>query len=234
MNRSYEYDSTPKPFNRSKYIESVMDFSTPMSTISTRWMMNNSQLKNSIDDNNVYDQLLRKLHEYKVSFYHTKNYLHLLDIHLHGLTKFLNQEKCLSDSNSLLRTILQMSVKLDYIRKAMNYVPQSPKLVETIQKMIEDIRNISVSSQTSTVRTDDYYTKLQQRQELLLELADKIVEQQKFMEKANLNKPKFDNHNERLVELQKLTDEYQSLQDENRLLKNKIKANIQILNIFIN
>jgi hypothetical protein len=87
-------------------------------------------------------------------------------------------------------------------------------------------------------RTNDYQSKTKQRQQLLMQLVDKLLEQQKtnekYMETINIDKPQFDNHAEQLAEFNKLTEEYQILQDENRLLKHQAKENIKTLYTFIN
>jgi hypothetical protein len=87
-------------------------------------------------------------------------------------------------------------------------------------------------------RADDYHSKIKQRQLLLMQLVEKIVEQQKTneksIEKLDIEKPHFDNHSEHLTEFTKLTEEYQMLQDQNRMLKHKAKENIKTLYTFIN
>ena len=71
-----------------------------------------------------------------------------------------------------------------------------------------------------------------------MQLIDKILEQQKvnekYIEKISIDKPQFNSHNENLIEFNKLTEEYQQLQEENKLLKQKAKENIKILYNFIN
>jgi CHASE2 domain-containing sensor protein len=87
-------------------------------------------------------------------------------------------------------------------------------------------------------RTNDYHLKLQQRQQLLMHLIEKILEQQKinekYIENINLNKREFNYHTKQLIEFNKLNEEYQILQDENRQLKNQAKENIKKLYNFIN
>jgi len=71
-----------------------------------------------------------------------------------------------------------------------------------------------------------------------MQLVEKILEQQKINEKyiemININQPEFDHHTKQLIEFNKLDEEYQILQNENRQLKNKAKENIKTLYNFIN
>ena len=87
-------------------------------------------------------------------------------------------------------------------------------------------------------RMNDYHSKIQQRQQLLMQLVEKILEQQKtnerYVEKQNIDKPQFHSHSKQLAEFNQLTEEYQILQDENRLLKHRAKENIKSLYNFIN
>jgi hypothetical protein len=87
-------------------------------------------------------------------------------------------------------------------------------------------------------RMNDYHLKIQQRQQLLMQLVEKILKQQnsneKYIEMININKPQFDYHTKQLIEFHKLNEEYQILQDENRELKQKAKENIKTLYNFIN
>jgi hypothetical protein len=138
MNTSYDFNSTPKTNNQNKYIESLMDFSTPMSTISNRWINNttnknfnifnenistdngnNSTLINDtiIDINNnnatIIDKVLQKFNEHKINFHNTQNYLNLLDGHLREITTVLNQLQNSLDQNSLLKpTADQLEARL--------------------------------------------------------------------------------------------------------------------------
>jgi hypothetical protein len=87
-------------------------------------------------------------------------------------------------------------------------------------------------------RTNDYHCKIQQRQQLLLQLVEKILEQQRTNEKyiklRNLNQSQFDHHTKQFNEFTKLHEEYQILQEENRQLKNQAKENIKTLYNFVN
>ncbi len=70
MNTSYDLNSTPKTIDRSKYIESLMDFSTPMSTISNNLM----STKNFNDFNStILNKLSQKFYEHKIHFNNTQN-----------------------------------------------------------------------------------------------------------------------------------------------------------------
>ncbi|CAF0896835.1 unnamed protein product [Adineta steineri] len=298
MNTSYDLDSsTPNIINRNKYFESLMDFSTPMSTISTRWMNNtktshsnekissdNSQNSTVINDtivdmnDTIIDKLLQKFNEHKINFHNTQNYLNLLDNHLCEITTILNQLQNPLSYNSLLKPttdeletrLLQMSIKREQIRTAINNFHQSPTITETLNDIIQQISpstskrtdstisyselinaiKLSMKQKTNLIehfyqeeihmkhRINDYYSKMKQRQYLLLQLVEKILEQQKenekYVEEINLDKPQFDKHSEQLTEFNKLNEEYQLLQDENRLLKYKTKENINKLYTFIN
>ena len=75
---------------------------------------------------------------------------------------------------------------------------------------------------------------IQQRQEQLLQLIEKLLEQQKLNEKhLEFANPSFDLHAKQLQEFNELNDEYQFLQNENRQLKQMAKENIKTLYHFI-
>jgi hypothetical protein len=71
-----------------------------------------------------------------------------------------------------------------------------------------------------------------------MQLIEKILEQQKineeYIETITVDKPQFNHHTEQLIQFNQLTEDYQKLQEENRLLKQKAKENIKILYNFIN
>ncbi len=136
MNTSYDMNSTPKTIDQNKYIESLMDFSTPMSNIS------NSRLI-KIDSNRlIVDKLLRKFHEHKTNFNHTQTYLNLLDNHLRELTTILQQLHNSLDQHSSLKSttdqleirLLQMSTKREQIRTY-----QSPSIHQTLDDLIHQV-----------------------------------------------------------------------------------------------
>jgi hypothetical protein len=82
-------------------------------------------------------------------------------------------------------------------------------------------------------------TNSQLKQQKLLQLIDKLLEQEKISEKylrlPNLPKPEFEHHHaKQFIELNQLNDEYQLLQNENRQLKQNAKENIKTLYNFIN
>jgi hypothetical protein len=141
MNTSYDFNSTPKTIDRSKYIESLMDFSTPMSTISNHWMTHES------NNSTILDKLLQKFNEHKINFHNTQNYLHLLDNHLHEITAVLNQLQNSLDHHSSLKTttdhfetrLLQMSIKREQIRTVMNNFHQSPTINQTLDAIIHQV-----------------------------------------------------------------------------------------------
>ncbi|CAF0956984.1 unnamed protein product [Rotaria magnacalcarata] len=306
MNTNSNLHSTPETINPNTYIDSFMDFSTPMSTISNRWIsnttkiqlkgfnetiysdtssipiiINNKNIHNYHRNETVFDQLLQKLNQHESNVNHTQNNLHLLDNHLHELTKVLNQFNNVLNYNSSLKAdtdlletrLLQMSIKQKQIRIAIDNFHQSSTMRHALDNMNQKISsrisngtvatnpmmyyndlimavNSSINQSTNSIerfhheqnrikhRTEDYYTKLRQRQELLIQLVEKIIEQQKtsekYIEAININKSEFDSHREQLAEFNKLTEEYQIVQDENRSLKHKAKENIQILYNFIN
>jgi UDP-N-acetylglucosamine transferase subunit ALG13 len=144
MNTSYDFNSTPKTIDRSKYIESLMDFSTPMSTISNQWITT----KNVHEFNStILDKLLLKFNEHKIHFHNTQNYLNLLDNHLHEITTILNQLQNSLDQNSSLKTttnqletrLLQMSIKREQIRTVINNFHQSPTINQTLDDIIQQV-----------------------------------------------------------------------------------------------
>jgi hypothetical protein len=168
MNTSYDLNSTPKTINRSRYLESLMDFSTPMSTMSNRWINNlttknfnelhekisfddNSTIINdTITDNNnetIVDKLLHKFNEHKINFHNTQNYLNLLDGHLREITMVLNQLNNSLDYNSSLKStteqletrFLQMSTKREQIRTAINNFDQSSTISQTLNDIIQQV-----------------------------------------------------------------------------------------------
>ncbi|CAF0740781.1 unnamed protein product [Rotaria sp. Silwood1] len=288
MNTSYALNSTPKTINQSKYIESLMDFSTPMSTISNRWISNTTlindkiiHIQNNTNNETIIEQLLNKFNECKINFHHTKNYLNLLDSHLCEVKTVLNQLQNLLEQNSSLKTttdqletrLLQISIKREQIHTSINNFYLSPTINQTLNNSFQQIlprsSNIGISTdpmmyctelinavkssinqRTNLIerfyheqnrikhQTNDYYSRFQQRQEFLMQLVEKIIDQQKINEKyietINIDQPQFDNHREQLAELNKLNEEYQLLQDENLLLKHKAKDNIQKLYNSIN
>jgi hypothetical protein len=81
-------------------------------------------------------------------------------------------------------------------------------------------------------------TNIQLKQQILLQLIEKLLEQEKVNEKwiqfINLPKPQFERHNKQLNQLNQLNEEYQLLQNENRRLKQNAKENIKTLYNFIN
>jgi hypothetical protein len=115
--------------NGSKYIDSLMDFSTPMSTVAKSWT-NNSQNQTShdhndkmaaennhdstiinetmIDPNNnnetIVDKLLQKFKEHETSFHQTQNYLNSLDGHLSDMSTILSQLQSSLDHHSALKS----------------------------------------------------------------------------------------------------------------------------------
>jgi hypothetical protein len=135
MNSSYDLNSTPKTINRSKYIESLMDFSTPMSTVTE-------------SNSTIVDKLLQKFDEHKNHFYQTQNYLYLLDNHFYEITTILNQLQNSLDQNSLLKPttdqlevrLLQMTIKREQIRTAVNHFHQSPTVPQTINDIIQQVQ----------------------------------------------------------------------------------------------
>ena len=80
----------------------------------------------------------------------------------------------------------------------------------------------------------DRTTRMQQRQQILLQLIEKLLEQQKNNEKhLDLTNPSFEPHAKHLQELNELNEEYQFLQNENRQLKQMAKENVKTLHHFI-
>lgn len=80
---------------------------------------------------------------------------------------------------------------------------------------------------------NNYHIKLQEQQQLLYQLIEKLFQQEKLNEKNQMNKIQYDYHTKQLNEFNKLNEEYQRLQNENRQLKNQAKDNIAILHNFI-
>ena len=129
MNSSYEINSTPKHIHDMSYFEALMDFSTPMSTLSTRWNVNptmkhshesqmevspkhadnSSELNETIinvhdDHEKMTDELLEKFRQHENHFRSTQTSLHRLDQHLCELGSVLRRLQASLDQNSSLRT----------------------------------------------------------------------------------------------------------------------------------
>ncbi|CAF2338885.1 unnamed protein product [Rotaria sp. Silwood2] len=192
MSTSYDLNSTPKTINQSKYIEPLMDFSTPMSTISNRCISNTTIINDKIicthNNNNtnnetIIDQLLKKFNEHKINFHNTKNYLNLLDGHLHETTTILNQLKNFLEENSSLKTttdqletrLLQISIKREQLRTAINNFHQSP----TINQTLDDItQQISPRTSNITITTEPmiYCTELINAVKLSINQRKNIIE----------------------------------------------------------
>ena len=144
MNTSYDLNSTPKTINRSKYIDSLMDYSTPMSTIS-----NQISTKGFNEDNStIINKLLEKFHEHKTNFYQTQNHLYLLDNHLYEITIILNRLQNSLEQNSVLKSttdqletrLLQMTIKREQIQTAINHFQQSPTITRTVNDIIQQVQ----------------------------------------------------------------------------------------------
>lgn len=139
MNTSYDLNSTPKLTDQNKYIESLMDFSTPMSTISTQTF--------NETNSTIVNKLLQKFHQHKTNFSNTQNHLNLLDNHLYELTIILNQLQISLNYNSLLKPttdqletrLLQMTTKREQIRKEFQHFNQSPIINQTLDDIIHQV-----------------------------------------------------------------------------------------------
>jgi peptidoglycan hydrolase CwlO-like protein len=87
--------------------------------------------------------------------------------------------------------------------------------------------------QGTRTRLQDSHSKLQQRQAVLRQCVQKLIDQKNtseaFLETAQANKPHFERYTEQLVEFEKLKEEYRCLQEENRSLKHQTKENIKRL-----
>ncbi len=151
MNTSYDFNSTPKALDRSKYMESLMDFSTPMSTISNQNHSTKNLQENSSAKCTLLDQLLQKFHEHQNHFHHTQNYLNLLDNHLREITNILHQLQNSFDQHSSLKTttdqletrLFQMSIKREQIRTVMSHFHQSPTINQTLEDIIHQVESLS-------------------------------------------------------------------------------------------
>jgi hypothetical protein len=139
MNTSYDLNSTPKTINRSKYIDSLMDYSTPMSTISNVF---------NEDSSTIINKLLEKFNEHKNNFYQTQNHLYLLDNHLYEITTILNRLQNSLEQNSVLKSttdqletrLLQMTIKREQIQTAINHFQQSPTITRTVNDIIQQVQ----------------------------------------------------------------------------------------------
>lgn len=124
-----------------KRIESLMDFSTPMST------MNNSRIGQA--NGNILEKLFQKFHEHRTNFHQTQTYLNLLDNHLRELTNILHQIQNSLDHQSGLKSttehletrVLQMSIKREQIRTVIH---QSPVVNQTLNELIHQVNSIDL------------------------------------------------------------------------------------------
>ena len=66
-----------------------------------------------------------------------------------------------------------------------------------------------------------------------MQLVEKIVEENQYndnyIQAINADKPLFDQHTEHVEALNRLKEEYQQLQEENRLLKDRAKDKVKSL-----
>lgn len=140
MNISSNSNCTPKLLEQTKHIDSLMDFSTPMSTIPTKTCPQTNSIV-------ITNKLLEKFHEHKQNFSHTQNCLNSFDHHLSELTNILNQLQYSLNHNSSLKTatdqletrLLQMSTKREQIRKNIQQLNQSPIINQTLNDMIQQV-----------------------------------------------------------------------------------------------
>lgn len=141
MNTSFDFNSTPKIIERNKYNESLMDFSTPMSTIVQSTTARKSPSNGSMK---IFDQVLQKFHEHRTNFGQTQSYLNLLDNHFRELTVVLHQLQNSLDHQSLLKStteqletrLLQMSSKREQIRTV---IDQSSGVNQTLDQTIHQV-----------------------------------------------------------------------------------------------
>ena len=248
-------NSTPKTI-----IESLMDFSTPMSNITNTRLTDSNRM--------IVDKLLQKFYEHKTNFNRTQTYLNLLDNHIRELTNILQRLQNSLDQQSSLKPmtdqleirLLQMATKREQIR-----THQSPSINQTLDDLIHQISplkskstetinsypelihamKLSLNQKTNLLdhvhheenRFTNRISNIQLKQQRLLQLIEKLLEQEKTAEKSiqftHLPKPQFERHSKQLNELNQLNEEYQLLQNENRRLKHNAKENIKTLYNFI-
>lgn len=238
--------STPKPLDQSKYQESLIDFSTPMSTIST-----------AKSNSTIIDRLFEKFHEHKIHFSQTQTYLNQLDNHLHELTNILNQLQTSFDLHSSFKftteqletRLLQMSNKREQIRSIVSnyqqifeskysYVELLNALKLSLTQTTNLIEQISYDEKQIEQRRTYHDKRIRQQEDILRNLIEKLLIQQKqtneSIENRHLHRTTFDFHTKQVNEFQILNEEYQQLQQENQQLKQKTKENINHLYASIN
>ena len=149
--REFQMNSTPKIIDRSKFNESLMDFSTPMSTMNQSRMANKSPPNSNM---NILEKLFQKFQEHRTNFHQTQTYLNLLDNHLRELTTILHQVQNSLDHQSILKSttehletrLLQMSIKREQIRTVIH---QSPVINQTLDELLHQVSSINLSNSHS-------------------------------------------------------------------------------------
>ena len=239
--------STPKIHDQNKYHqESLIDFSTPMSTI-----------PNVKPNSTIIEKLFEKFHEHKTHFSQTQNYLNQLDNHLRELTNILNQFQNSFDSYSPLKLtaeqletrLIQMSSKREQIRSIISNYQQTFESKYSYVELLNALK-LSLTQKTNLIEQicqdenefkqrraiDD--KRIHQQEDILRNLIEKLVIQQKqiheSIEHRHVHRISFDCHTKQVNEFQILYEEYQQLQQDNQQLKQKTKENINKLYASIN
>ena len=197
MNTSYDSIFTPKTLDERRYFDTLVDFSTPMSTLSTRFGMNPTASKHCLDysertpsdrDHNltviedcphsnqeIIDQLLEKFNAHKNHFHSTQNHLHLLDGHLHEISGVLHQLQNSLDRHSSLKStadhletrVLQMTTKREQIRCAMDNLNPSPTIGQTLGDIVHQVPICTSRLTTSDVYLSDLADRVEARADIV-------------------------------------------------------------------
>ena len=108
-----------------------------------------------------------------------------------------------------------------------------PELIKAVQSNLNQKRHLIERYQRTQNRVHNSHSKIQQRQALLGQFLEKLLDQQNssaaFLATAQSNKPYFEHYAEQFAEFEKLSEEYRRLQEENRSLKHQTKENIKTL-----
>ena len=214
---------------------SLIDFSTPRSSVSNRWT-----------EGKIRRELFDKFRQHEIHWQQTQNSLNEFDRHLANFNEILQQLKQSTrplPTDELELRVLQMSTKREQIRSNLDHTLNA-SIGETTRKTYgELIKAIESNLKQKFDLTEKFVSKdklvqVQHRHELLRQHLNKLLEQQRQTEESlhriQMRKPQFDHHAEQMAEFQQLNEEFENLYEENRLLKRQAKENVRTLYNFLN
>lgn len=131
-------NSTPDLRRERSLIESLIDFSTPMSTLTSK-----------LDDKQetTVEKLQDALNQYEKDFGQTKNYLKLLDVDLNALNSTLEEFKRKFDEDNFLSSnrsfvenqLEEINNKTKEVQKMVDQLESSSSVNETIHQILEQV-----------------------------------------------------------------------------------------------